>query len=453
MRIVIAGAGIVGEHLIKNLTKHIQQSGHKLTLIDKNEEKISACSMRYDIQATLGNACSIKTLENANVKNADIFIAVTDSEEANLSSCLIAKEIFNANITIARIHSSEYYIDNREAIEDIFKIEFMINPEYYVVKYIESLIKWPKITQVVELAHDIRIIAIKITKNTAFLGKTVANLQQKLNTNIGCPMLIRDDDLIRPEEKETIQIGDLLYIILKKQHIEHVINTIFPTTYNHRRITIIGGGEIGKLLAKRLQYDYSIKLVERDKQTCEKVAIECPNILAINGDGNDIALLKQEIGATDIVCALTNNDEVNLTSCMLAKQNKAKFTISLLTNDAYANLIKSSNIQIDVTFSPQDFTLSALLSHIYPNSIRIQTLNYGTAEVIQVTFSSINKNQKFIGTPITSIPLVQGSYIAAIIHKEQLLFLLDNILIEEGDKAIIIVLDQEKFGKTEDILN
>ena len=439
MKIIILGAGEVGGKLAVNLGGKAKSEGYEITLVDTSSTQTSIYDTQYDIKTVAGHACSVSVLAEAGAENADMIVATTNNDEVNMAACRVATHMFNVRRTIARVRSPEYYT-KKDEIEKLFNISVMINPEHSVANYVHNLIKYPYVRQVATFAHNVAIVALCADQRSTLAGKRIAQIQQELDLKTSCVLLLRHEKPIPLIPNSTIQINDEVYLLMLQDDMQRIMQKILPNHKRNRRIAIVGGGHVGVLLAKRLQYQYKVKLIERDPEKCANAALQCPNALVIKGSGNDLSLLKQEVGHSDIMCALTNIDEVNVTACMLAKQCGVKRVIALLNNDAYLDLIEDQKLPIDVSFSPQDLVLSTFLSHIHPNELsRVRYLHHGLAEAIQVNIAKGSQTSNFIGTAIADLTLPKEAYVAAVVHKRQLVFALDDWYIEENDCLIIIL--------------
>lgn len=452
MKIIILGAGEVGSRLTENLSRNERSQEYDITLIDTSISNASRLNIRLDIQSMQGHACNISLLREAGAEQADMIVAATNNDEVNLAACRIATAIFQTPRTLSRIRSVEYY-KNRTLIEEMFGVSVMINPEYSVAQYVQNLINYPYAKQITLFSRHSMLLEVATDVATGLIGQKIAHIQEKIGMyEAGCVSLLRDGSMQPAQDNITLRAGDSVYILLRKQQADVVMARLVPDARAAHRVVIIGGGHVGQLLAKALQYDYKVKLIERNPEQCARAASECFNTLVIQGSGNDVELLRQEVGHVDVVCAVTNSDEVNITASMLAKQNGAKRAIALLNSDAYMRLAETENLYIDIAFSPQDLVLSMLLSHIHlNNTVRVQSLHHGIAEAVQVNIEADSQSSGFIGKKVQELALPESAYVIAIIHKQTLILSLEDVALEDTDRLLIILADQNHYTQIADL--
>lgn len=436
MKIIIIGGGKVG----RQITKTLSSENHDVVLIDKNETKRQVAQEDLDVLTILGNGANVRTLEKAGIKEADMLIAVANSDEVNMLACMTAKQ-FNVPIKIARIRNSEYLYANVLSREKL-GIDFIINPEKVTAKEIVKLLKSPKnVAQIQSFGGGkVLLIELKIEENN------FAFIDQKLkNINFKYPILVaaiyRDDKIIIPNGEEKIFAKDNLYIMIRKENLLNLDAIISKKPLIMKNVIILGGSKIGIQTALILsKLGIKVKLIEMDRERCEEIAEKIPRGLVINGDGTDIELLKSEgIETTDGFVAVTGYDEDNLLVALLAKHLGTKKVIAKVDRPNYIPILEK--IGVDAVVNPRMTTASAILRFIRKGKIiSLTLLKEGKAEVIELI---VNSSSKVINTPLKNTKLPKNSIIGAIVRENKVIIPHGDDIIQADDKIIIFTLSSE----------
>ena len=435
MKIIIIGAGKVGKQIAQTLSSE----NHDVILIEKDETRRQIAQDNLDIITILGNGANVKTLEKAGIKQTDMLIAVTNSDEVNMLACMTAKQ-FDVPKKIARIRNSEYLYSNILS-RDKLGIDFTINPERATAREIIKLLKSPKnVAQIQSFAGGkVKLIELKINDNFPFID------QQLKNINFKYPILVaaiyRNDEIIIPNGEEKIIVNDNLYILIKKENLVNLDSIISKKPLLMQNVIILGGSKIGFQTALILsKLGIKTKLIEMDIEKCEQIAEKLQNTLIINGDGTNIDLLKSEgIETTDGFVAVTGYDEDNLLVALLAKHLGAKKVIAKVDRTNYVPILEK--IGVDAVVNPRMTTASAILRSIRRGKIiSLTLLKEGKAEVIELI---VHSGAKIINTPLKKAKLPKNSIIGAIIRKNNVIIPHGDNIIQADDKIIIFALSSD----------
>ena len=435
MKIIIIGAGKVGCQIAKTLSSE----NHDVVIIEKNDIKRQSAQDNLDVLTILGNGANVRTLEEAGIKQTDMIIAVTSSDEANMIACMTAKQ-FGVPQKIARIRNPEYLYANALSREKL-GIDLTINPERATAKEIIKLLKSPiNVAQVQSFAGGkVQLFELKIEKGFPFINQQLKAITFKYPVLVAA--IFRNDKIIIPNGEERITAGDNLYILIKKDYFAGLNEIFNQKPLNMQNVMILGGSRIGIQTALILaKLGINTKLIERDKERCEKIAEKLPHTLVINGDGTNIDLLKSEgIETIDGFVAVTGFDEDNLLVALLAKHLGTKKVIAKVDRTNYIPILEK--IGVDAVVNPRMTTASAILRFIRKGKIiSLTLLKEGEAEVIELIVSPYSK---IINKPLKKANLPQNSIIGAIVRKDEVIIPHGNDIIQPEDKIIIFALSSD----------
>ncbi|MFZ5502713.1 MAG: Trk system potassium transporter TrkA [Pseudomonadota bacterium] len=447
MKILILGAGQVGATVAESLVRE----ANDITVVDSDGEKLRLLQDRLDLRTLTGNAAHPSTLERAGIADADILLAVTQSDEVNLVACKLAASLYNTPTRIARIRTTDYL--NREEVfnEDNFCVDFSICPEQILTDYIAKLIEFPEALQVLEFAEGrVSLVAVRALYGGLLVGKPLRELRSDIpNVDTRVAAIFRQDRSITMDGDTVIQGGDEVFFIAATEHIRVVLKELRQEDKPVKRVMIVGGGNIGSRLAKTLENDYQVKLIEYNKKASQKLAAELSNTLVLNGDGCDEKLMQQEhVEEIDVFCVLTNDDENNIMSALLAKQAGARKVITLINRGAYVNLLQGS--KIDIALSPAQVTIGSLLAYVRQGDVAaVHSLRRGAAEALELVAHGDKKSSKVVGRRIDEIDSPEGATIGAIVRGEEVIIAHSDTIIEAEDHVIVFVNDKRMIGKVE----
>ena len=448
MKIVILGAGQVGTSMAEILSLE----ANDITLIDRNPNQLEGLQDRLDIRTIIGNGPHPSILEQAGIEDADLLLAVTDQDEVNMAACQIAHTLYRTPKKIARIRATEYLTHPEIFCNESIPIDFIISPEQIITQQILALIENPGALQVVEFAGGrIQLVGVRAYFGGPLVGHELRDLRKHLpmiNTRVAA--VYRRDRAIIPLGETIIEPDDEVFFIAAKAHIREVMSELRSVETPGRRVILAGAGNIGLRLARTLEdNDYQVKLIERNPDRVREVADLLEDTVVLHGDAADQELLWQEnIDQTEVFCALTNADEANILSGMLAKRLGAKHAIALVSRSAYVDLIDSS--VLDVAISPQLATVGTLLTHIRRGDMAaVHSLRRGAAEAIEAIAHGDPATSQVVGRRIDEISLPPGTTLSALVRGENVIIAKGSTVIEAEDHVIIFVIDKQRIPEVE----
>ncbi|WP_392564797.1 Trk system potassium transporter TrkA [Orbus wheelerorum] len=454
MKIIILGAGQTGSALAEYL---VTEHENDVTVVDEAADQLQSLQERFDLRVIQGKVCHPQVLESAGAENADMLVAVTNSDESNILACQIAHSLFNIEQKVARIRAVEYSDDKYQlfSIDNGISINHIISPEKLITQHISQLIQYPGALQIASFCDDrVYLVAATAYYGGALVGSEISELNEHLpHVEVKIVAIYRQHKFIRPIDSTIIEAGDLVYFITEPSNIKAVISELQRLEKAYKRIMISGGGSVAVALAKRLENDYQVKLIERNAQKAELIADKLINTTVLHGESADQELLSQEqVELTDLFIAVTSDDESNIMSSMLAKRMGAKKVIVLIQRQAYLELINDS--VIDIAISPQLATISELLSHVRQSGIaKVVSLRQGSSEVIEIIAHGDKQTSKLVGRSINEIKLPSGITIGAVVRGDDDVIISQNeLVIEDNDHLIIFLPDRKAISEVEKLL-
>ena len=448
MNIIILGAGQVGSTVATELAK---EESNEITVIDTNQQILSELQDRLDLRTICGNGSYPGLLEDAGADDADMLIALTNSDEINMIACQIASSIFHTPTKIARIRSPEYLRRPGLFAEDSIPVDVMISPESLVTEYIYHLIEHPSAMQVLDFANGrVQLVAVKAYDDGFMVGRelrTMSEVVPKVDMRVAA--VFREGQSIQPSAECVIEPGDEVFFLAAREHIPTVISEWRKLEKPNKRIMLAGGGNIGGQLASMMEKDYQVKVIERFPARANELSTMLDSAIVLLGDAaNPDLLLEENIESMDVFCALTNDDEANILSSMLAKRMGAKKVMSLINRPAYVDLVESG--LIDIAISPHQVTIGALLAHIRRGDVvAVHALRRGSAEAIEAIAHGDKTSSKVVGRPIEDINLPEGTRISAIVRGEEVIIAHHDTVIESEDHVILFLTDKKKIAAVE----
>ena len=447
MKIIILGAGQVGGTLAQSLaSEHFD-----ITLVDENADVLHSLQDKYDIRTVVGKASYPGVLRQAGAEDADILIAVTNSDEVNMLACQIAYRIFNTPTKIARIRSTAYLLNNTLFGNEAIPVDVEICPEQLVTDSIKRLIEHPGALQVLDFADGrVKLVAVRAFYGGPLVGHALSSLKEHVpSVDTRVAAIFRKGRPIIPQGNTVIEVDDEVFFIAAKNDIRTVMSELRRLENPYKKIMIAGGGNIGERLAEGIESRYQVKILERNVDRCNYLSQSLDKSIILNSDAsNQNLLLEENIENTDVFCALTNNDEANIMSSLLAKRLGAKHVMTLISNPAYVDLIQGG--EIDIAISPQMITVSRLLRHVRQADIaNVYSLRRGAAEAIEIIAHGDANSSKVIGKKIEDIKLPSGSTIGALVRGNQVLIAHDDIVIEPEDHVILFLVDKRRIREVE----
>ncbi len=449
MKILILGAGQVGASVAAALTGE----NNDITVVDNDPRRLEELSERFDLRTVLGHASLPSVLDEAGANDAELVIAVTSSDEVNLIACQVADTLFKTPTKIARLRRTEY-LQHPELVQRRgTAVDVTISPEMLVCTHVQRLIEYPGALQVLDFAQgQVQMVAVRTIQGGVLVGKQIAQLHESLPPGIDVRVaaIYRAGKPVTPEPTTLIEIEDEIFFLVQQRNIRAVMDALRPKHKPVRRILIAGGGNIGVSLAKALEDRYGVKLLERSKERTRQIAESLQNTIVLAGDCTDEDLLREEnIDQTDVYCALTNDDESNILSAMLAKRLGCARVIALINRPAYAELVEGDS-SIDIAISPQQVTLGALLTYIRAGTmVRVHSLRRGMAEAIEAVALGDLRTSRVIGRPLEELELPSSANVVGVIRGEKLLIAHHDVVVEPNDHLIVFLHDKRELGQLE----
>lgn len=454
MKIIILGAGEVGKVLAGNLIN----KKNDITIIDKNVNSLNNLQGKFDLKVINGCGSYPGILREAGAENADMLIAVTNSDEVNMIACHISHLLFKIPSKVARLREYEYIKKKKKLFApNKIAIDYLIFPEQLIVDYIKKIICYPGVLQIINFTNnEVSLVSVKVCNSGLIVGKTISNLHTHLpDIDVRVTAIFRQNMAIQPRGSTVIEVGDEIFFVVKTRHVFSVMSEFQTLEKPYKKIMINGGSDIGACLAKKLEKKYYVKLIEKDKKRALSLSKFLSETVVFCGDGSDRELLIEEnIDQIDVFIALTNDDEVNIMSALLAKKMGAKKTIVLIHRSAYVDLVQQSS-SIDIAISPQQATISGLLRYIKKSDIiNFSPLKKGIVELIEVIVcDDKNMNSKFLNKKISDIHLPSGTIIGAIVRGKNIIIVNNNHIIKENDHIIMFVTNKEDILEIEKIFH
>jgi trk system potassium uptake protein TrkA len=447
MKIIILGAGQVGSNLAASLVSE----ANDITVVDVDAAKLAVLQDRYDLRTIVGHGSHPSVLRAAGAQDADMLVAVTQSDETNMVACKLAAALFNVPTKIARIRAADYMKNPLLFQPENMAVDYTISPEQEITNYLRRLIDYPEALQVVDFADGrIRLVVVKARRGGPLVGHELRDLRQHLpELDARVAAIYRRDRAIVPEGKTVIEDGDEVFFVAATENIRAVMKEMRHTDQSVRRVMIAGGGNIGSRLAAALEDDYEVKLMDHNKQRAEDLAQRLRHTLVLVGDATDEELLTQEnVDEMDVFCALTNDDEDNIMSCLLAKRMGVRKVIALINRPTYVDLLQGG--EIDIALSPAQATIGPLLTHIRRGDVTVvHSLRRGAAEALEAVVHGDEKSSKLVGRRIEQVPLPEGASIGAILRGENVIIAHHDTLIRPEDHLIIFVPNKRQVPKVE----
>lgn len=444
MRIIILGAGRVGESVAETLVSE----ANDITVVDPDPQLLRALEDRLDLRGVTGNGIQPSVLRGAGAQDCDLFIACTQHDETNLVACKVAHAVFGVPTTIARLRSPEFNQGDKLLDKDGFAVDHVICPEASVTQTIHQLIEYPEALQVVEFSQSqAYLIVVRVAPGSYLAEHSIAEFRaHKADVPMRIVGLYRGEQELPVEAETRVRAGDEVFVLTGRETVRSALHTIGNPDRPVRRVLIAGGGRVGLRLARSLIGKCDVKLIEDSRKRCEYLAAELPpEVLVLQGDGTDEDLLLHEnVADMDLFIAVTNDDEDNILSAMLAKRMGARRVIALINRRAYAEMLQGSASSIDIAISPAQAVIGELLKHVRRGAVAaVHSLRGGTAEALEGVAHGDAKASHLVGRRIEQIKLPTGARIGAIVrgegHEARTVVPTHDTVIETDDHVIIFL--------------
>jgi len=464
MKIIIVGAGRVGSSVAEALVSE----ANDITVIDTDANRVAELQDRFDLRGLVGNAALPSTLQQAGADDADMLIAVTAGDEINLVACKIAADLYNIPTRIARVRNVELQQHPTLIGEGGFRASHVIFPEQTVTDYLLKLIEFPEALQVLEFAEGgASLIAVRAFAGGPLVSHPIKDLRRHIpKVDARIVAIFRNEASVRVDGDTFVQPGDEVFFLAPSDSIRTVLSELRRMDKPVRRVILAGGGNIGLRLARALDTGeglatperFNVKIIEANKRRAESLAQHLSSdVLVLHGDATDEDLLTQEgVQDADVFIALTNDDENNIMSSLLAKRLGARRTIALINRKSYGDLMQGG--QIDIAVSPSYATLSALLRFVRRGDVvAAHSLRRGAAEALELIVHGDEKTSRIIGKSIEQIEMPRGATIGAVVRgagdKAQVLMAHHDVVIQAEDHLIVFVENKRIIPRVEKLFS
>jgi trk system potassium uptake protein TrkA len=447
LKIVIVGAGEVGYHIAGRMALENKD----VVVVDKNSDAVRRISEIIDVQTVTGSGSNPFVLEEAGIREADIMLAVTDSDEVNLVACLMADILSTHTKKLARLRGAGYDPYHETLRDHAPHIDTVINPEIEVVKTIEQLMRVPGAVDTGQFAQGrIKYVGIYLDEHARLAGARLAELPNLIGGHrLLIAAIMREEELIIPTGNDQLLPGDLIYFISEEKHLLKTLSIFDKHAQPVKRVMIIGGGSIGHRLAVSLEKEgLYCKIIEKNSDRCTVLAENLNKTVVLHGDGSDQNLLAEEnIGDIDVVVTLTNDEETNILASLLANRLGAGKTITQISKFSYFPLMTA--IGIEQVVSPRLSAINTILQHIRRGKVlSAASLKGELAEVLEVVAL---ETSDIVSKPLKQIAFPKGAIVAGIIRKDRIIIPSGDSIIEPEDR-IIIFAQRDAINRVEKML-
>ena len=450
MKITIIGLGTIGETILKNLSGE----GHTITLIDDDKRKIEDLIERYDVLGVVGNGASMDIQNEAGVKDSDLVIVLTQSDELNILACLVAKKV-GAKNTIARVRNPDYR-KQIEVMKDDLGIAMVVNPEQETANEIFNIINLPSVNQIEQFAEGrVSLVEVIAEKDCSLIGETLISLGKKLTTKVLICAVQRGDKVIIPAGNFRIEVGDRIHFTADARSLGDFLSEAKLVKSPFKNIMIVGGGRIGYYLADALsKKKYAVKLLESNPEACDELAELLPRATVVCGNGTQHDVLIEEgIEAMDAFVALTDIDEENMIVSMFANKKKVKKSITQIKSDDLYGMLDELGINNNV--SPKHVVAGRIISYIraLANSVgsKVLTLYQLVNNQVEALEFAATKQEPFFDGPLRELNMKRDCLVACIIRQNEVIIPNGNSEIHLGDN-VVVVTTHKNFDDLNDVI-
>lgn len=447
MKVIILGAGQVGSTVARSL----ESEANDITLVDERVDPLKDIQDKLEVRTVIGHASKPQVLRSAGIEDADLILAITSSDETNIVACQVARFMFNTPKCLARVRSMEYL-----AHPDLFgpaaiPIDHVISPEQLVTTYIRHVIERPSILQAVDFVDGkVQLVVVRANSGGTLVGRRLDQLSGILRKARAAVLAIfRDRQTIVPKEDTVVRADDEVLFVALRRQVPSVLAAFRRPGARTRKIIIAGGGRIGKRLAETLAPHYYIKLIERDPARCHDIAESLSGVMVLRGDSADADMLIEEgIEDVDFFCAVTNDDEANIVSAMLAKRLGVDHVLSIVNRSSYVDVAEGSSV--DIVVSPAHVMIGAILTHIRrADVVAVHQFRRGAAEAIEVSVHGDTQTSRVIGRRVGELPLPEGVVVGVVSRGGKAMIARDETVLESEDRVVLFLSDKRVIGEVE----
>ncbi len=434
MNIVIAGDGEVGFHLAEALVN----SKHNITIVDPHEELLKMVEAHTDLLTIAGESNSVGVLKKANVNKADLVISVLHDEKTNILTAILAKKL-GAKTSIARVNTLENVTEENKKIYEELGIDLLISPEDIAGEEVIELLLQPAATEIYELSEGkLSVFLIKIEEGAPVIGKTLTEIAiEKGHLDFRAVAIHRGQETFIPFGDTTFYANDLVYVITKPEACSELLKMGGKEKQEINNVMIVGGGRVGKVIAKRMESEMNIKLIEESRDRCMRLTDLLDDTLIVCGDARDINLVEEEgIENMDAFIAVTNSSETNILTCLHAKKFGVKKTIALVENLDYIEI--SQSIGIDTIINKKLIAASHIIKYSMGDEVTsLKVLSGINSEIVELV---ARPGSAVTSKPIRDLKMPAGALIGGIIRGDETYIALGDFQIIENDKVVVFAL-------------
>lgn len=447
MNILILGAGQVGG----NLAEQLANEANNITVVDTDNERLRELDERLDIRTVSGHASFPTVLRQAGADDADLLVAVTNCDEINMVACQVAHTLFRVPTKIARVRASQYLNHQDLFSSEALPINVCISPEQVVTHHIKRLVENPGTLQVMDFADGkAQLVCVRARHGGMLVGHQLRELRNHLpNADVRVAAIFRRDHPLKLVGDTVIEVDDEVFFIAARHQIRAMMNELQRPEDGYRKVVIAGGGHVGERLAEAIESHCQVKIIELDAARCRHLSDHLDSSVVLHGSVSDRDLLLEEnVDQADLFIAVTNDDDANIMSSLLAKRLGVRKVMAIINNTAYVDLMQGG--AIDIAISPQLATLSVLLAHVRKGDVvSVHSLRRGAAEAIEAIAHGDEKSSKVVGRKIRDIRLPMGAVISAIIRADEVIMAEKDTQIASGDHVILFVVDKKHITEVE----
>ncbi len=446
MQVLVVGAGEVGFHTALRLSRE----GHKVVVVDRDPEAVRKVNEQMDVQTLVGPGSSPLILREAAIEEADLVVAVTDSDEVNLQTCRFAHLLAPACTRVARIRSEDYLEFFEEVGHQRLDLDTVINPERELASQITQFMAVPAASSVSDFAQSkVKLLGLKVPVTSPLAGKKLSQGHSPHGPAFLVAAIERGGRVIIPRGDDTLLSDDLAYVVAQEEAIDQVVTHFGLHSAPVKNLVVVGGGAIGRLVASQARArDIKVRIIEKDEEHCQRLVDQLDDVMVLHGDGTDLSLLEEEnVGAADVFAAVTDDEEDNVLIALLGKKMGARRTIARVAHMGYVPLV--SSLGIDLVVSPRFAAVGAILRHLRQGKVlNVASLKDDDTEVIEVEAQATSA---LVGRPLAQVKMPAGALVAAVIKNGRVLIPSGNTVVEPGDLMVIFLL-RKVLRKVEKLL-
>jgi trk system potassium uptake protein TrkA len=435
MQVLIIGAGEVGFHTALRLSRE----GHRVVVLDRDPEQLRKVNERMDVNTLLGPGASPRMLVEAGVAQSDLVVAVTDSDEVNLTACRFAKLLARSATRVARVRSQDYLEFLEQEGSKVLDVDTVINPEREVANQILQFLSVPAASSVADFAEGrVKLLSLRVPATSPLVGRKLMELRTAGGPDFLVAAIERGGRVVIPRGPDAIHYDDLAYVVVRHPDIEPVVRAFGLHAEPVRSLVVVGGGAIGRLVAQEaVARGIKVRIIERNEERCHQLVDRLRGVLVLHGDGTDLSLLEEEnIGAADVFAAVTDDEENNVLIALLGKKMGVKRTISRVAHLGYVPLV--STLGLDLVVSPRFAAVGAILRYLRRGKVlNVAALRDEGAEVIEVEAQATSA---LVGRPLAEVKLPAGALVAALDRGGVVDIPSGATVVRPGDRLVIFLL-------------